>query len=58
MRTEKPTWKTQKGESPEAVHRGGTTRRSEEGPDTGRERRGGGVEPNARSQAAMGGADA
>jgi hypothetical protein len=57
MRTEKPKWKPHKGESTEAGHRGGTTRSSEEVPDKGMERRGGGVEPNAMSQPAMGGAD-
>ena len=57
MHTEKLTGKTQKGESTEAVHRGGTTRRSEGVPDKGMERRGGVVEPNSMSQPAMGGAD-
>ena len=57
MRTEKPKWKTHKGESTEAGHRGGTTRSSEEVPDNGMERRGGVVEPNSMSQPAMGGAD-
>ena len=57
MQTEKLKWKTHKGESTEAVHRGGTTRRSDEVPDNGMERRGGGVEPNSMSQPAMGGAD-
>ena len=57
MRTEKPKWKTHEGERTEAVHRGGTTRSSEEVPDKGMERRGGGVEPNSMSQPAMGGAD-
>jgi hypothetical protein len=57
MRTEKPKWKTHEGESTEAVHRGGTTRSSEEVPDKGMERRGGVVEPNSMSQPAMGGAD-
>ena len=46
MRTEKLKWKTHEGESTEAVHRGGTTRSSEEVPDNGMERRGGVVEPN------------
>jgi hypothetical protein len=58
MGTEKPQWKPHEGESTEAVHRGGTTRRSEEVPDKGRERRGGAGEPNAMSHPAMGGADA
>ena len=57
MRTEKLKWKTHEGESTEAVHRGGTTRRSEEVPDTGMERRGGVVETDSMSQPAMGGAD-
>ena len=57
MRTEKRKWKTHEGESTEAVHRGGTTRRSDEVPDNGMERRGGGVEPDSMSQPAMGGAD-
>jgi hypothetical protein len=57
MVTEKLKWKTHEGESTEAVHRGGTTRSSKEVPDTGMERRGGGVEPHAMSQPAMGGAD-
>ena len=57
MGTEKRKWKTHEGESTEAVHRGGTTRRSEEVPDNGMERRGGVVEPDAMSQPAMGGAD-
>ena len=57
MQTEKRKWKTHQGESTEAVHRGGTTRRSKEVPYNGMERRGGGVEPNALSQPAMGGAD-
>lgn len=57
MRTEQPKWKTHKGESTEAGHRGGPTRSSEEVPDKGMERRGGVVEPNAMSQPAMGGAD-
>jgi hypothetical protein len=57
MQTEKLKWKTHKGESTEAVHRGGTTRSSEEVPDNGMERRGGVVEPNSMSQPAMGGAD-
>ena len=58
MQTEKPKWKTHEGESTEAVPRGGTTRRSEEVPDNGMERRGGVGEPNAMSQPAMGGAEA
>ena len=57
MRTEKLKWKTHEGESTEAVHRGGTTRSSEEVPDKGMERRGGVVETNSMSQPAMGGAD-
>jgi hypothetical protein len=57
MRTEKRKWKTHKGESTEAVPRGGTTRRSEAVPDNGMERRGGGVGPDAMSQPAMGGAE-
>jgi hypothetical protein len=57
MRTEKLKWKTHKGESTEAVHRGGTTRSSKEVPDNGMERRSGVVEPNSMSQPAMGGAD-
>ena len=57
MRTEKLKWKTHKGESTEAVPRGGTTRSSEEVPDKGMERRGGAVEPHAMSQPAMGGAE-
>ena len=57
MGTEKAKWKTQEGESTAAVHRGGTTRSSDEVPDKGMERRGGGVEPNSMSQPAMGGAD-
>jgi len=57
MQTEKPKWKPHKGESTAAVHRGGTTRSSEEVPDNGMERRGGGVEPKSMSQPAMGGAD-
>jgi len=40
MRTEKPKWKPHEGESTEAVHRGGTTRSSDEVPDKGMERRG------------------
>jgi len=35
MPTEKLKWKTHKGESTEAVPRGGTTRSSEEVPDKG-----------------------
>ena len=57
MGTEKPKWKPHEGESTEAVHRGGTTRSSEEVPDKGMERRGGAVEPHSMSQPAMGGAD-
>ena len=57
MRTAKRTWKTHEGERPAAVHRGGTPRSSDEVPDNGMERRGGGVEPDAMSQPAMGGAD-
>ena len=57
MRTEKLKWKTHEGESTAAVHRGGTTRSSDEVPDKGMERRGGVVEPNSMSQPAMGGAD-
>ena len=57
-RTEKRKWQTQEGERTEAVHRGGTTRSREAVPATGMERRGGGVEPDSMSQAAMGGADA
>jgi hypothetical protein len=57
MQTEKLKWKTHKGESTEAVHRGETTRSSEEVPENGMERRGGVVEPNSLSQPAMGGAD-
>ena len=57
MRTEKLKWKPQEVESTEAVHRGGTTRSSDEGPDKGMERRGGVVEPDSMSQPAMGGAD-
>jgi hypothetical protein len=57
MQTEKLKWKTHEGESTDAVHRGGTTRSSEEVPDKGMERRGGVVEPNSMSQPAMGGAD-
>ena len=57
MQTEQRTWKTHKGERTEAVPRGGTTRRSDEVPDNGMERRGGGVGPDAMSQPALGGAD-
>ena len=57
MRTEKLKWKTHEGESTEAVHRGGTTRRSEEVPDKRMERRGCVMEPDSMSQPAMGGAD-
>jgi len=57
MRTEKPKWKPHEGESTEAVPRGGTTRRSDEVPEKGMERRGGGVGPDAMSQPAMGGAE-
>jgi hypothetical protein len=57
MLREKLKWKTHEGESTEAVHRGGTTRSSEEVPDKGMERRGGVVEPDSMSQPAMGGAD-
>ena len=57
MRTEKLKWKTHEGESTEAVHRGGTTRSSDEVPDNGMERRGDVVEPDSMSQPAMGGAD-
>jgi hypothetical protein len=35
MPTEKLKWKTHEGESTEAVHRGGTTRSSEEVPERG-----------------------
>ena len=41
MLTEKLKWKHHEGESTEAVHRGGTTRSSEEVPEKGMERRGG-----------------
>ena len=58
MRTEKRKWTTNEGERTEAVPRGGTTRRREEVSDNGMERRGGGVEPAAMSQPAMGGAEA
>jgi hypothetical protein len=58
MPTEKPKWKTHEGERTKAVPRGGTTRRSEEVPDTGMERRGGVVEPDSMSQPARGGAHA
>ena len=57
MGTEKRKWKTHEGERTEAVPRGGTTRSSDEVPDNGMERRGGGVEPDSMSQPAMGGAD-
>ena len=57
MQTAQLKWKTHKGESTEAVPRGGTTRSSDEVPDKGMERRGGVVEPNSLSQPAMGGAD-
>ena len=36
METEKLKWKNHKGESTDAESRGGTTRSSEEVPDTGR----------------------
>jgi hypothetical protein len=58
MSTEQSTWKPHQDESTEAVPRGGTTRSSQEVPDKGMERRGGGVEPHAMSQPVMGGADA
>jgi hypothetical protein len=56
MRTEKPKWKTHKGESSDTVPRGGTTRSSKEAPEKGVERRGCVREPDSVSQPVMGGA--
>ena len=46
-----------RGGSPEALHRGGITRSSEEVPEKRTERRGDVVEPNSTCQPAMGGTD-
>ena len=57
MQTEKSKWKHHEGESTEAAHRGGTTRSSEEVPETGWSE---GVvlwSLDSMSQPAMGGAD-
>jgi len=39
MRTEKSKWRTHEDESPEALHRGGITRSSDEVPEKRMERR-------------------
>ena len=57
MVTEKSKWKPHEEESTEAVHRGGTTRSSEEVPEKRTEPRDGVVEPDLTRQPAMGGTD-
>ena len=57
MLTEKSKWKPHEDESTEAVHRGGTTRSSDEVPEKRTEPRGGVVEPDLTRQPAMGGTD-
>ena len=58
MPTEQPTWTPPEGERTDAGPRGGTTRSRDDVPANGMERRGGVVEPAARSQPVRGGAHA